>query len=83
MSVEDVVRWGTAGGAEVLGLDATGSLDVGKAADFSVYGLDRERLAAIAARIGPTVEEVATPYTPPDDEVVGLYAFRTGPGIFV
>ena len=33
--------------------------------------------------IGPTVAEVATPYTPPEDEAVGLYAFRTGPGIFV
>ena len=33
--------------------------------------------------IGPTVGEVATPYTLPEDAVVGLYAFRTGPGIFV
>ena len=37
----------------------------------------------IADEIGPTVSDVATPYTPPEDEVVGLYAFRTGPGIFV
>jgi predicted TIM-barrel fold metal-dependent hydrolase len=48
-----------------------------------VYGLDRDRLAAIAAQIGPTVEEVATRCGPPEDEAVGLYAFRTGPGIFV
>jgi cytosine/adenosine deaminase-related metal-dependent hydrolase len=41
-AVEDVVRWGSAGGAAVLGLDAIGTLEVGKAADFSIYGLDRE-----------------------------------------
>lgn len=42
VTVEDVVRWGSAGGADVLGLDAVGTLEVGKAADFSVYGLDRD-----------------------------------------
>src|SRR5690606_5904668 len=41
-TVEDVVRWGTAGGAQVLGLDAVGTLAVGQAADFSIYGLDRD-----------------------------------------
>jgi cytosine/adenosine deaminase-related metal-dependent hydrolase len=41
-TVEDVVRWGSAGGAAVLGLDAVGTLAVGQAADFSVYGLDRD-----------------------------------------
>lgn len=41
-TVEDVVRWGTAGGAGILGLDAIGTLEVGKAADFAVYGLDRD-----------------------------------------
>ena len=49
---------------------------------IDVYGLDRAELAEVADRIGPTVAEVATPYTPPEDEAVGLYAFRTGPGIF-
>ncbi len=48
-----------------------------------LYGLDRAKLAEVAARIGPTVGEVATPYTLPEDAVVGLYAFRTGPGIFI
>jgi predicted TIM-barrel fold metal-dependent hydrolase len=47
-----------------------------------VYGLDRTKLENIAARIGPTVSEIATPCTPPANEPVGLYAFRTGPGIF-
>ncbi|NML47874.1 amidohydrolase family protein [Ramlibacter sp. G-1-2-2] len=41
-TVEDVVRWGTAGGAEVLGLSAIGTLEVGQAADFSIFGLDRD-----------------------------------------
>ena len=32
----------SAGGAAVLGLDAVGTLAPGQAADFAVYGLDRE-----------------------------------------
>jgi predicted TIM-barrel fold metal-dependent hydrolase len=50
---------------------------------IDVYGLDRAALQQVAARIGPTVAELASPYTPPADEALGLYAFRTGPGIFV
>ena len=50
---------------------------------IDLYGLDRAKLADTAAKIGPTVSEVATPYTLPEDAVVGLYAFRTGPGIFI
>ncbi len=50
---------------------------------IEVYGLDRTKLEKIAAEIGPTVSALATPCTPPADEAVGLYAFRTGPGIFV
>lgn len=42
-TVEDVVRWGTAGGARVLGLDAVGSLQVGMAADLAIYRLDQPR----------------------------------------
>ncbi|MGC3962933.1 MAG: amidohydrolase family protein [Rhodocyclaceae bacterium] len=38
--VEDVVRWGTAGGARVLGLDAVGTLSLGMAADIAIYRLD-------------------------------------------
>ena len=41
------------------------------------------RQEKVADRIGPTVDQVATPYMLPEDAVVGLYAFRTGPGIFV
>ncbi|WP_034279320.1 amidohydrolase family protein [Alkanindiges illinoisensis] len=42
-SIEDVIRWGTAGGAQVLGLDNIGTLEIGKAADLVVYQLDDPR----------------------------------------
>lgn len=42
-SIEDVVRWGTAGGAHVLGLPAVGTLAVGQAADIAIYRLDDPR----------------------------------------
>lgn len=42
-SIEDVVRWGTAGGAQVLGLDELGTVEVGKAADLAIYRLDDPR----------------------------------------
>ncbi|MEJ7931063.1 amidohydrolase family protein [Ramlibacter sp. AN1015] len=41
-TVEDVVRWGSAGGAGVLGLDAVGTLAPGMAADLAIYGIDRD-----------------------------------------
>jgi cytosine/adenosine deaminase-related metal-dependent hydrolase len=41
-TVEDVVRWGTAGGARVLGLPGIGSLAIGQAADIAIYALDRD-----------------------------------------
>ncbi|MEC5385735.1 amidohydrolase family protein [Uliginosibacterium sp. H3] len=40
-SVEEVVRWGTAGGAAVLGLPGTGTLAAGQAADIAIYDLSR------------------------------------------
>ncbi|GMU77250.1 MAG: hypothetical protein AMXMBFR46_00510 [Acidimicrobiia bacterium] len=49
---------------------------------IDVYGFDRGALEQVAAAIGPTVSDLATPCTPPADEAVGLYAFRRGPGIF-
>lgn len=42
-SVEDVVHWGTKGGAEVLGFDGVGTLEVGAAADIVVYSLEDPR----------------------------------------
>lgn len=41
-TVDDVVRWGTAGGAQVLGLDAVGTLQPGMAADIALYRIDRD-----------------------------------------
>lgn len=41
-SVEDVVRWGTSGGAAVLGLPAVGSLAPGQAADLAIYDLGKD-----------------------------------------
>jgi cytosine/adenosine deaminase-related metal-dependent hydrolase len=38
-----VIHWGTAGGAQVLGLGAVGTLEVGQAADLVIYGLDHPR----------------------------------------
>lgn len=55
-TVEDVVRWGTAGGAKVLGLDAVGSLQVGMAADLAIYRLDQPRYFGLHdPAIGPVV----------------------------
>lgn len=42
-SIEDIVRWGSAGGAQVLGLPNTGSIAVGQAADIAIYKLDDPR----------------------------------------
>ncbi|WP_407947156.1 amidohydrolase family protein [Paraburkholderia sacchari] len=42
-TVEEVVHWGTAGGARVLGLDAVGTLAPGQAADLVLYDLNALR----------------------------------------
>ena len=41
-TVEDVVRWGTAGGAQVLGLPSVGTLAPGQAADLAIYRLSED-----------------------------------------
>ena len=43
MAVEDVVRIGSAGGAQLLGLDGVGTVAVGQAADLAVYDLAQPR----------------------------------------
>jgi 8-oxoguanine deaminase len=43
VTVDDVVAWGTSGGAKVLGLDAIGTLVPGMAADLALYALDDPR----------------------------------------
>jgi cytosine/adenosine deaminase-related metal-dependent hydrolase len=42
VTVEDVIHWGTAGGAHVLGLD-TGVIAPGQPADLAIYSLDDPR----------------------------------------
>ena len=42
-SVADVIHWGTAGGAQIMGLDEVGKIAVGYAADIAVYRLDDPR----------------------------------------
>lgn len=42
-SVDDVIHWGTAGGANVLGLDQVGRIAPGYSADIAVYRLDDPR----------------------------------------
>lgn len=42
-SIAEVVHWGTAGGARVMGLDEVGKVAVGYAADIAVYRLDDPR----------------------------------------
>ncbi|MTW18985.1 amidohydrolase family protein [Rhodoplanes serenus] len=46
-TVEEVIAWGTAGGATVLGLDRVGTLAPGMAADLMVYSLDHPRYAGL------------------------------------
>ncbi|WP_134706203.1 amidohydrolase family protein [Rahnella sp. CJA17(1/100)] len=42
-SIEDVVRWGSAGGAQILGLQQSGTVQVGMLADIAIYRLDDPR----------------------------------------
>lgn len=41
--IEDVIRWGTMGGAKILGLDQVGTIEVGQQADLVIYQLDDPR----------------------------------------
>lgn len=53
-TIDEVVRWGTAGGADLLGLGDIGTLEVGKEADIAVYSLDDLRYAGLHdPAIGP------------------------------
>ncbi len=54
VTIEDVVRWATAGGADLFGLDQVGRLLPGMAADIAVYRLDHPRyLGLLDPAIGP------------------------------
>jgi cytosine/adenosine deaminase-related metal-dependent hydrolase len=53
-TVEEVVHWGTRGGARVLGLDRVGGIAPGFAADLAVYALEEPRYAGLHdPAIGP------------------------------
>jgi cytosine/adenosine deaminase-related metal-dependent hydrolase len=53
-TVEDVVRWGSAGGGQVLGFDGLGELAPGRLADLAVYRLDAPRYLGLNdPAIGP------------------------------
>src|SRR5450830_1657000 len=55
-SVEDVVRWGTTGGAKVLGLGGIDGLQVGQQADIALYRLDDPRYFGLHdPALGPVV----------------------------
>ncbi|MCA1324334.1 amidohydrolase family protein [Herbaspirillum sp. alder98] len=55
-TVEDVVRWGTTGGARVLGMAALDGLQVGQQADIALYRLDDPRYFGLHdPAIGPVV----------------------------
>jgi cytosine/adenosine deaminase-related metal-dependent hydrolase len=47
VSAEEVVRWASAGGADVLGLGAVGTIEVGKSADLAIFELDQPRYAGL------------------------------------
>ncbi len=44
---EDVLRWASAGGADILGLPAIGSVAVGQVADLAVFDLSHPRYAGL------------------------------------
>jgi len=53
-TVEDVVRWGSAGGAAVLGFEGLGELAPGRPADLAIYRLDGPRYLGLNdVAIGP------------------------------
>jgi cytosine/adenosine deaminase-related metal-dependent hydrolase len=47
VTCEDILRWATAGGAEILGLPAIGTLAVGQAADIAIFDLAHPRHAGL------------------------------------
>lgn len=56
LRAEDVVRWATAGGADVLGLHAVGRIAPGMAADLAVFDLSHPRYGGLHDRLlGPVI----------------------------
>lgn len=56
ITAETVLRWATAGGARALGLEAIGTLEVGKLADIAIFDLSAPRYLGQHDRvIGPVI----------------------------
>ena len=56
VTVEQVIHWGTASGASLLGFDGVGTLAVDQAADFAVYELDQPRYFGLHdPALGPVI----------------------------
>ncbi len=43
--MEQVLEWGSMGGAEILGFDGVGSIEEGFAADLVLYDINQPRLS--------------------------------------
>ncbi len=62
VTVEEIIRWGSAGGAGVLGFEGVGTLEPGMAADLAVYRLDEPRYLGLHDRAIAPVVSGARPY---------------------
>ncbi|GFE97066.1 MULTISPECIES: amidohydrolase family protein [unclassified Gluconobacter] len=61
VTAEDVMRWSTSAGAQILGLPDVGRVEVGAAADLVIYGLDAPRCAGLHdPLIAPVVSGATT-----------------------
>src|SRR5262245_15168159 len=82
LSIEEVIHWGTRGGAEILGLDSVGAIAPGYEADLAIYRLDDIRFAAfhdvaiapVATGIRPHLQclMVGGRIVVEDDKIVGI-----------
>ena len=61
VTAEDVMRWSTSEGAQILGLPDVGRVEVGAAADLVIHGLDAPRCAGLHdPLIAPVVSGATT-----------------------
>ncbi|WP_317214345.1 amidohydrolase family protein [Gluconobacter sp. GP1] len=61
VTAEDVMRWSTSAGAQILGFPDVGRVEVGAAADLVIHGLDAPRCAGLHdPLIAPVVSGAAT-----------------------
>ena len=56
VAAEEVLSWATAGGARVLGMEAIGTIEPGKAADLALFDLSHPRYLGQHDRlVGPVI----------------------------